>query len=159
NQSLRIATIDEYRKTLSKPDAILEENIYTDALAEYMKLGGAPMDAVNLLSESYLGIPSMCNAIAQSVDSIGLDSDATMKRAIRKLLQERFDPQHHDESFMKYYNNDDKKASEWLDVLLEDLEWRQTMYQLLEKYPNSAFINFVVLVSTLYLLNCILFFC
>ncbi|KAI7904504.1 TH1 protein-domain-containing protein [Cokeromyces recurvatus] len=142
NQPLRIATLDEYRKVLSKPDAILEENIYTDALSEYLKLGGAPMDAVNLLSESYLGIPSMCNAIAESVNSIGLNKDLIMRRAIRTLLTERFDPQLHDEPLMKFYED---KAPEKLDSLFQDSEWRQTMYRLLEKYPNSAFVNFVVL--------------
>lgn len=142
---MRIASIDEYRKALSQTDAILEQNIYTDALSEYLKLGGAPMDAVNLLSESYVGIPSMCNATAKSVDSIGLNSDEILRQAIRHQLKNRFDPQRCDEFFMQL---NDQMAPEWLDIILEDVHWRQTFYELLEKHPNCVFLNFAVLVSS-----------
>jgi hypothetical protein len=165
---LRIATIEEYKKTLSQKglpltsfqkkkkttikiitlfdqflDAILEQNIYTDALSEYLKLGGAPMDAVNLLSESYIGIPSMCNATSTSMDSIGLNSDTILRRAIRHQLQDRFDPKRCDEFF-----DNQEMAPEWLEVLIQDVHWRQTLYELLEKYPNSQFLNFAILVSS-----------
>lgn len=142
NTGLRIASIDEYRKALSQTDAILEQNIYTDALSEYLKLGGAPMDAVNLLSESYIGIPSMCNATAKSVDSIGLNSDHILRKAIRHQLRNRFDPQRCDEFFMQL---NDQMAPEWLDVILEDVHWRQTFYELLEKHPSCVFLNFAIL--------------
>jgi hypothetical protein len=151
NTGLRIASIDEYKKALSQTDAILEQNIYTDALSEYLKLGGAPMDAVNLLSESYIGIPSMCNATAKSVDSIGLSSDIILRKAIRHQLKNRFDPQRCDEFFMQL---NDQMAPEWLDVILEDIHWRQTFYELLEKYPNCVFLNFAILVSCIFQ-NCI----
>ncbi|KAI8355169.1 TH1 protein [Blakeslea trispora] len=141
NQPLRIATVDEYKKALSQTDAILETNIYNDVLLEYLNLGGAPMDAVNLLSESYMGIPSMCNATAVSVDSIGLDSHAIMREAIRQQLTDRFDPQQCDNYFMQQQQT----SPPWLDVLLQDSGWRQTIYQLLEKYPNCVFLSFAVL--------------
>ncbi|CEP14521.1 hypothetical protein [Parasitella parasitica] len=141
NSGLRIASIDEYKKALSQTDAILEQNIYTDALSEYLKLGGAPMDAVNLLSESYIGIPSMCNATAKSVDSIGLSSDTIMRKAIRHQLMNRFDPQRCDEFFMQL---NDQMSPEWLDLILEDVHWRRTFYELLEKHPNCVFLNFAI---------------
>lgn len=127
-------------------DAILEQNIYNDVLSEYLKLGGAPMDAVNLLSESYLGIPSMCNATAVSVDSIGLSSDTILRKAIRQQLKNRFDPKRCDQYFM---HSDTEMAPEWLEVLIKDPHWRQTMYELLEKYPSCSFLNFAILVSSL----------
>ncbi|RCH77718.1 Negative elongation factor C/D, partial [Rhizopus stolonifer] len=142
SQPLRISTIDEYKKALSQTDAILEKNIYTEVLSEYLNLGGAPMDAVNMLSESYIGIPSMCNATAASVDSIGLSSDTIMRDAIRQQLKDRFNPQRCDEHFMQ---NEQLMAPEWLDVLLQDSGWRQTMYELLGQYPECAFLNFAVL--------------
>lgn len=101
------------------------------------------MDAVNMLSESYIGIPSMCNATAVSVDSIGLNSDKILRKAIRQQLKDRFDPKKCDE----YFTDNNTMAPEWLQVLIKDAEWRQTMYELLEKYPNSQFLNFAVLVS------------
>lgn len=100
------------------------------------------MDAVNMLSESYIGIPSMCNATAISVDSIGLNSDTILRKAIRQQLKDRFDPKRCDEYF-----NDNTMAPEWLHVLIKDSEWRKTMYELLEKHPSSQFLNFAVLVS------------
>jgi hypothetical protein len=103
------------------------------------------MDAVNLLSASYIGIPSMCNATAVSVDSlVALSSDTIMRRAIRHQLKDRFDPKRCDEFFMRTSN--DQMAPEWLDVLIKDSHWRQTMYELLEKYPSCQFLNFAVLV-------------
>lgn len=111
------------------------------------------MEAVNLLSESYIGIPSMCNATAVSVDSIGLSSQHIMKRAIRQQLKNRFDPKRCDDYFMQFggggsgSTEDDTMAPEWLDVLIQDAQWRQTLYELLEKYPSSSFLNFAVLVK------------
>lgn len=103
------------------------------------------MDAVNLLSESYIGIPSMCNATAVSVDSVGLNSDTILREAIRQQLKNRFDPVRCDQYFMQQANND--MTPPWLDVLIKDPHWRQTMYELLEKYPNCSFLNFAILVS------------
>ncbi|KAI8083817.1 TH1 protein [Thamnidium elegans] len=142
SKSLRIATIDEYKKALSRKDAILEQNIYTDALSEYLNLGGLPMDAVNLLSESYLGLPSMCNATSISVDSIGLNSHKILRKAIRQQLKNRFDPNRCDKYFMQLETH---TAPQWLDVLIQDPHWRETMYELLEKYPSSSFLNFAIL--------------
>lgn len=102
------------------------------------------MDAVNLLSESYIGIPSMCNATAKSVESIGLDSDHILRKAIRHQLRNRFDPQRCDEFFMQL---NDQMAPEWLDVILKDVHWRQTFYELLEKHPSCVFLNFAILVT------------
>jgi hypothetical protein len=106
-------------------------------------LGGSPLAAVNLLSESYIGIPSMCNATAASVNSIGLNSDNILRKAIRHQLKGRFNPQRVDEFFLL---NDSQMAPEWLDVLLQDAHWRQTMYELLEKYPSCVFLNFAIMV-------------
>lgn len=101
------------------------------------------MEAVNLLSESYIGVPSMCNVTAKAVDSIGLDSDTILRQAIRQKLKDRFDPKLCDQVFMQ---EDTEMAPEWLVVLIEDAHWRQTIYELFEKYPNSVFLNFAILV-------------
>lgn len=105
------------------------------------------MDAVNLLSESYLGIPSMCNATSISVDSIGLNSHKILRKAIRQQLKNRFDPSRCDKYFMQLGEH---TAPQWLDVLIQDPQWRETMYELLEKYPSSSFLNFAILVSFFY---------
>ncbi|KAG1053868.1 hypothetical protein G6F46_003261 [Rhizopus delemar] len=142
SQPLRISTPEEHKKTLTQTDALLEQNIYNDGILEYINHGGSPLEAVNLLSESYIGIPSMCNVTAASVDSVGLDSDSILRRAIRQQLKERFDPNRCDDVFMR-----DKShiTFAWLDVLIQDSHWRQTMYELLEKYPSCSFLNFAIL--------------
>ncbi|PHZ10186.1 uncharacterized protein RHIMIDRAFT_293591 [Rhizopus microsporus ATCC 52813] len=141
-QPLRISTPEEHQKALSQTDAILEQNIYNDGILEYINHGGSPLEAVNLLSESYLGIPSMCNVTAASVDSVGLDSGSILRRAIRQQLKERFDPKRCDDFFMR---DESHITFAWLDVLIQDSHWRQTMYELLEKYPSCAFLNFAIL--------------
>lgn len=104
------------------------------------------MDAVNLLSESYLGIPSMCNATSVSIDSIGLNSDRILREAIRNQVKNRFDPERCDSFFMQI-ESQTAAAPPWLDVLIQDPEWRKTLYGLLEKHPSSSFLNFAILVS------------
>ncbi|RCH97682.1 Negative elongation factor C/D [Rhizopus azygosporus] len=141
-QPLRISTPEEHQKALSQTDAILEQNIYNDGILEYINHGGSPLEAVNLLSESYLGIPSMCNVTAASVDSVGLDSDSILRRAIRQQLKERFDPKRCDDFFMR---DESHITFAWLDILIQDSHWRQTMYELLEKHPSCAFLNFAIL--------------
>lgn len=108
------------------------------------------MDAVNLLSESYIGIPSMCNATAVSVDSVGLNSDTILREAIRQQLKNRFDPVRCDQYFMQ---TDTETAPAWLEVLITDPQWRQTLYELLEKYPSCSFLNFAILVSRFYFIH------
>jgi hypothetical protein len=82
-------------------DAILERDIYNDALSQYLAQGGAPMDAVTLLAGSYIGTPSMCNVVASSATSIGVDSAMVMRQALKQILKDRFNPQRCDELFMK----------------------------------------------------------
>ncbi|KAI8371711.1 TH1 protein [Radiomyces spectabilis] len=132
----------EKLRELSQPDAILEQNIYVDALSEYLRLGGTPMDAVSALSESYIGLPSMCNITAQAANSIGLQSQTIMRDAIREMLKERFDPKRCDALFM---NSENQVAPEWLDTIIQDPHWRQTIYELIEQYPRCSFLNFAVL--------------
>lgn len=86
----------------------------------------------------------MCNVTAASVDSVGLDSDSILRRAIRQQLKERFDPKRCDDFFMR---DESHITFAWLDVLIQDSHWRQTMYELLEKHPSCAFLNFAILVS------------
>ncbi|KAI8097011.1 TH1 protein [Halteromyces radiatus] len=139
---LGIQKLEDYKKALSQKDAILEPNIYNDALAEYIAEGGAPMDAVTLLAESYIGSPSMCNIIASSADSIGVDSQTVMREAIKQKLKERFDPKRCDDLLMQSENQVDP---EWLSTIIKADYWRKTIYELLEQYPRCAFLNLAVM--------------
>lgn len=35
----------------------------------------------------------------------------------------------------------------WLDTLVEDAQWRRTIYDLLDKHPRCEFLNVAVMVS------------
>ncbi|KAG0184692.1 Negative elongation factor C/D [Apophysomyces sp. BC1034] len=120
----------------------MEQDIYSGVLSEYLKEGGDPTDAVNLLSDSYIGVPSMCNLTAESADFVGLDSQNILLSAIKQMLTQKFDSKRCDSVFMK---KDDQVAPEWLDIIIQDPYWRQTIYELMETHPRSMFLNFAVL--------------
>ncbi|CAO3592987.1 unnamed protein product [Absidia cylindrospora] len=85
----------------------------------------------------------MCNVIASSATSIGVDSQKVMREAIKQKLKERFDPQRCDDYFMSAENQ--QQPPEWLNVIIRDEHWRQTIYELIEQYPRCAFLNYAVL--------------
>ncbi|KAF7725707.1 Negative elongation factor C/D [Apophysomyces ossiformis] len=120
----------------------MEQDIYSGVLSEYLKEGGDPTEAVNILSESYIGVPSMCNLTAESANFVGLNSQTILLNAVRQMLTQKFDPKRCDALFMK---NDDQTPPEWLDAIVQDTHWRQTIYELMEMHPRSVFLNFVVL--------------
>ncbi|CAO3612675.1 unnamed protein product [Cunninghamella echinulata] len=100
------------------------------------------MDAVTLLAESYIGTPSMCNVTFSAASSIGLDGQTIMREAIKKKFKERFDPKRCDIIFM---DTESQIAPAWLDKIIHDEYWRETIYELMEVYPRSVFLNFAVL--------------
>ncbi|KAI9010938.1 TH1 protein [Phycomyces nitens] len=139
---MSLATLEDYRKVFIKEDAILEPNVYSDGLLGYLNKGGAPMDAVTTLSESYVGIPSMCNVTAESAAAIGIDTTGIMQAALKTLLIKQFNPVVFDNFFMTSENHVDPA---WLQSLVDDASFRQTAYKLLELHPRCAFLNLIVL--------------
>ncbi|KAL0091236.1 TH1 protein [Phycomyces blakesleeanus] len=139
---MSLATLEDYRKVFVKEDAILEPNVYSDGLLGYLNRGGAPMDAVTTLSESYVGIPSMCNVTAESAAAIGIDTTGIMQAALKTMLVKQFNPVVFDNFFMTSENHIDPA---WLQSLVDDASFRQTAYKLLEMHPRCAFLNLIVL--------------
>jgi hypothetical protein len=124
-------------------DAILEQNIYGNVISEYIELGGAPMDAVTMLSESYIGVPSMCNVTAASVNTIsGLDSQAIMRACIRQHFEKQFNPK----QFDHYFLTTERDWDQHIAFIINDPDWRSTIYDLLATHTTCAFLNFIVLV-------------
>lgn len=74
-------------------DAILQPGIYSTAVAPFIDCGGTQSDATRLLSESYVGIPSMVKAAADSAQLIGVDCQAILRDTIKQTLLENFDPE------------------------------------------------------------------
>lgn len=74
-------------------DAILQPGIYSTAVAPFIDCGGTQSDATRLLSESYVGIPSMVKAAADSAQLIGVDCQTILRDTIKQTLLENFDPE------------------------------------------------------------------
>ncbi|KAI7867682.1 TH1 protein [Spinellus fusiger] len=134
-------TLEDYRKVFAKPGK-KAPNVYSDALLGYLKNGGAPMDAVTALSESYIGLPSMNNVTADNARSIGMDITHVMQQALKNLLINQFNPTVFDTFFM---GSDNHMDPVWVASLVQDDYFRQTVYKLLEIHPRCAFLNFIVL--------------
>ncbi|KAI8882067.1 hypothetical protein K501DRAFT_102696 [Backusella circina FSU 941] len=100
------------------------------------------MDAVNMLSESYIGVPSMCNVTAASVNTIlGLDSQAIMHACLREHFQKQFNAK----QFDHYFLTTERDWDQHIAFIINDPAWRSTIYDLLATHTTCAFLNFIVL--------------
>lgn len=80
-------------------DSILEPNI-NQVLSDFLTLGGRPMDVVSCLSESYVGLPTLCNTAGEWGNELGINSQNLMRDVIKGMLLERFDSAAVDTKFM-----------------------------------------------------------
>jgi hypothetical protein len=80
-------------------DSILEPNI-NQVLSDFLTLGGRPMDVVSCLSESYVGLPTLCNIAGEWGNELGINSQDLMRNVIKGMLLERFDSAAVDTKFM-----------------------------------------------------------
>ncbi|CDS07708.1 hypothetical protein LRAMOSA01657 [Lichtheimia ramosa] len=123
-------------------DAILQPGIYSTAVAPFIDCGGTQSDATRLLSESYVGIPSMVKAAADSAELIGVNCQTILRDTIKQILLENFDPERVDATLV---TAEGPAPMPWLDTLVEDAHWRRTIYDLLDKYPRCEFLNVAVM--------------
>ncbi|KAI8070911.1 TH1 protein [Gongronella butleri] len=137
------SSLQDHRNALSEKDAILEPEIYSNVLAKYLSEGGQPLDAVTLLAESYVGVPSMCNVLSSAGRAIDVDTDQVFRNTVRTMLKDKFDPARCDPLVEEMLNNEHMPS--WLTDLIQDAYWRQSIYELLEAHPQSTFLNYVVL--------------
>ncbi|KAI8137886.1 TH1 protein [Fennellomyces sp. T-0311] len=131
-----------YALRLTQQDAILQPNIYKEAFKPFIANGGAPMDAVSALSESYVGYPSMIKTTANIATTMGIDVEAILRKTVKKQIMNKFNPKAIDEALM---NTPTPTSLDWLDGLVHDTEWRHMIYELLDKYPRCEFLNFAIM--------------
>lgn len=118
--------------------------MYQEGILDHITHGGSPLEAVNLLSESYIGLPSMINVTANAAKSIGLDSNNIMNNVLRNQFKLRFDVDRCDNALKVDHN---QAVVSWLAKIIHDPDWRQTIYDLFVQYPECNFLNIAVLVS------------
>ncbi|KAI9499653.1 TH1 protein [Zychaea mexicana] len=131
-----------YGLELTQQDAILQPDIYTTAFEPFIANGGAPMDAVSALSESYVGYPSMIKVAADAASVMGIDCQAILRETVKNKLMNKFDPKAIDRALL---NSQSPASMDWLDGLVHDTEWRHMIYELLNKYPRCEFLNFAIM--------------
>ncbi|KAI9310993.1 TH1 protein [Dichotomocladium elegans] len=132
-----------YTKGLERKDAVLQADIFKTNVAPFLKSGGNPNDAAKLLSESYAGFPSMIKVAAGSAEAIGVDCSNILRDTIKKKLLEKFDPDRVDRAIMG--SAEHPADMPWLDSLIHDKHWRESLYELFDKYPRCEFLNFAIM--------------
>ncbi|KAF9915769.1 Negative elongation factor C/D [Lobosporangium transversale] len=119
-------------------DSILEPKIY-DLIPTFIKEGGQPLMLVNALSNSYVGMPEMCNLMSGWAREFDLDPAEIMQEVLKEQLMERFDPESVDKDFMSGSGTPD-----WLLVMIQHTFWRSVIYELSEKHQKCALLNFAI---------------
>ncbi|KAG0368208.1 TH1 protein [Gamsiella multidivaricata] len=132
------SSLDTMMQSFQAPDSILEPNIL-DAIGAFIKEGGQPLQLVNALYSSYVGMPEMCNLMSGWAREFDLDPVDIMQEVLKEQLMERFDPVAAD-SFM--LNGSD--TPDWLLVMIQHPFWRSVIYELSEKYKKCLLLNFAI---------------
>ncbi|KAF9581862.1 Negative elongation factor C/D, partial [Lunasporangiospora selenospora] len=132
------SNIDLMMQSLNAPDSILEPKIY-ETIGAYIKEGGQPLLLVNALSNSYVGMPEMCNLMSGWAVEFDIDPIEVMQEVLKEQLMERFDPASVDREFMSGSGTPD-----WLTVIIQHPFWRSVIYELSEKYQKCDLLNFAI---------------
>ncbi|KAI1318446.1 Negative elongation factor C/D [Mortierella claussenii] len=138
NSSNSTGSMDTMMQFFQGPDSILEPKIY-DLIPTFIKEGGQPLMLVNALSNSYVGMPEMCNLMSGWAREFDLDPTEIMQEVLKEELMERFDPESVDRDFMSGSGTPD-----WLLVMIQHTFWRSVIYELSEKHQKCALLNFAI---------------
>ncbi|KAG0238649.1 Negative elongation factor C/D [Actinomortierella wolfii] len=125
-------------QSFQAPDSILEPKIF-ETISSYIREGGQPLLLVNALSNSYVGMPEMCNLMSGWAREFDIDPVEVMQEVLKEQLMERFDPESVDRDFMTGSGTPD-----WLIVMIQHPFWRQVIYELSEKHQKCALLNFAI---------------
>ncbi|KAI9285358.1 TH1 protein [Umbelopsis sp. AD052] len=131
-------TLEQKHRALASQDSILEPNI-NQVLSDFLTLGGRPMDVVSCLSESYVGLPTLCNTAGEWANDLGINSQDLMRDVIKGMLLDRFDSAAVDTKFMGA-----ETRPQWLDAMIQDPYWRKILYELSEKHQRCDLLNLAI---------------
>ncbi|GAB4822406.1 hypothetical protein N2152v2_009452 [Parachlorella kessleri] len=152
--------LNELEAFLRQPDAVMEPNIM-DRLREYVMAHGHPQQAVEYLTDSYVGYAQMASLVCAWLKLTDEDAQGGAAAAaepgghagppskkqrldeafyLRQLAKERFDPQR----FAGIFSSGGSGAPQWLNGLIAEKEGRQLIYELSAQYKNSLLLNFAI---------------
>ncbi|KAF9977166.1 Negative elongation factor C/D [Actinomortierella ambigua] len=138
NRDSRGVNMEAMMQSFQAPDSILEPKIF-ETIGSYIRVGGPPLQLVNALSNSYVGMPEMCNLMSGWAREFEIDPVEVMQEVLKEQLMERFDPESVDRDFMTGSGTPD-----WLIVMIKHPFWRQAIYELSEKHQKCALLNFAI---------------
>ncbi|CAM0139852.1 unnamed protein product [Umbelopsis sp. WA50703] len=130
--------LEQKHRALAAQDSILEPKI-NEVLSDFLTFGGRPMDVVSCLSESYVGLPTLCNTAGEWGQELGINSKDLMRDVIKGLLIDRFDSAAVDTKFMGA-----ETRPPWLDAMIKDPYWRKVLYELSEKHQRCDLLNLAI---------------
>lgn len=130
--------LEQKHRALASQDSILEPKI-NEVLSDFLTLGGRPMDVVSCLSESYVGLPTLCNTASEWGQELGINSKDLMRDVIKGMLIDRFDSAAVDTKFMGA-----ETRPPWLDAMIQDPYWRKVLYELSEKHQRCDLLNLAI---------------
>ncbi|KAG2175451.1 hypothetical protein INT43_001098 [Umbelopsis isabellina] len=130
--------LEQKHRALASQDSILEPKI-NEVLSDFLTLGGRPMDVVSCLSESYVGLPTLCNTASEWGQELGINSKDLMRDVIKGMLIDRFDSTAVDTKFMGA-----ETRPPWLDAMIQDPYWRKVLYELSEKHQRCDLLNLAI---------------
>lgn len=97
----KVSSLAEARAALQQPDAILEDEVFTNIKA-FFDAGGSPPEIIKSLSGSYRGFPQMVNLVSFWLRRAGVPENeivSLVESHIRDEIQVSFDPQKADRIF------------------------------------------------------------
>ncbi|KAJ2812213.1 hypothetical protein FBU31_007633, partial [Coemansia sp. 'formosensis'] len=104
---------------------------------QYLKAGGAPLNVMNLLVQSYEGMAAMANTVDLNIrNAYGVTDRSAILEPISRKIVESFDAEKADEEF----KNTQQLPSYIVDLIPHQV-WRKTIYRLSEKHPKSEMLG------------------
>ncbi|KAJ2747200.1 hypothetical protein GGI20_000721 [Coemansia sp. BCRC 34301] len=129
--------LEESKSEFSKLDAVMEPTV-SAFVDQYLDVGGAPFDVMELLVQSYEGLAAMANAVDRDIrNTYGSASDqAVITESISRKIVDSFDPARADEDFGKT-----QQLPGYIVDMIPHKAWRRTIYRLSEQYPKSEMLS------------------
>ncbi|KAG0208291.1 Negative elongation factor C/D [Mortierella sp. GBA30] len=131
-----ISSIEAKLQSFQAPDSILEPAV-VQMITDFLQSGGQPLQVVNTLSNSYVGMPEMCNLMSEWSQEFDIDPIEVMQEVLKEKLMDRFDTVSVDETFTT-------GQLPWLTEMIQQPFWRSVIYELSEKYQKSLLLNFAI---------------
>ncbi len=126
---------------LSRADSVMEVTVL-ETVRVFVRSGGTPHRAVELLSDSYQGIAQSANLMREwltLLDESVEETDARIHAHLQDRAFECFDVAKADMIFTA-----SSTVPEWFSHLVVDPSWQNVFYRLANKFPHSLMLQYIL---------------